>query len=171
MESYEVTIKGKTYPVKPCANLSGHSMEPYKIHAGKSVHIVKRGEDVRKMEEGEQYAVETFASTGNGHVVSDGDCSHYMAVFDAPHIPLRNANARKLLSIIKKEFGTLAFSRKWLEEFYPSHGLALGQLVTAGLVKDYPPLVDKVGCFTAQYEHTILLRPTCKEIITRGDDF
>jgi len=41
MESFEVTIKGETFPVKPCRNLSGHSMEPYKIHAGKSVHIVK----------------------------------------------------------------------------------------------------------------------------------
>jgi methionyl aminopeptidase len=23
----------------------------------------------------------------------------------------------------------------------------------------------------AQYEHTILLRPTCKEVLTRGDDY
>jgi methionyl aminopeptidase len=27
------------------------------------------------------------------------------------------------------------------------------------------------GCYTAQYEHTILLRPTCKEIISRGTDY
>ena len=27
------------------------------------------------------------------------------------------------------------------------------------------------GCYTAQYEHTILLRPTCKEVISRGTDY
>jgi methionyl aminopeptidase len=43
MESHEVTIKGKTYQVKPCRNLNGHSIAPYKIHAGKSVPIVKGG--------------------------------------------------------------------------------------------------------------------------------
>ena len=41
MESYEVTIGNKTFPVKCIENLCGHSMERYKIHAGKSVNIVK----------------------------------------------------------------------------------------------------------------------------------
>jgi methionyl aminopeptidase len=41
MESYEVEIKGKTYQVKSIKNLSGHSIAPYHIHAGKSVPIVK----------------------------------------------------------------------------------------------------------------------------------
>jgi len=35
----------------------------------------------------------------------------------------------------------------------------------------YPPLVDVKGCYTAQYEHTILLRPTRKEVLSRGDDY
>lgn len=63
MESYEVVIKGKTYQVKSVKNLCGHSIEPYKIHAGKSIPIVKR-QDNTKMEEGELFAVETFGSTG-----------------------------------------------------------------------------------------------------------
>ncbi len=63
MESYEVSIKGKTYQVKSVKNLCGHSIEPYKIHAGKSVPIVKKQENT-KMEEGELFAIETFGSTG-----------------------------------------------------------------------------------------------------------
>jgi methionyl aminopeptidase len=63
MESYEVQINGKTYPVKSVKNLCGHTIEPYKIHAGKSVPIVKK-QDATKMEEGELYAIETFGSTG-----------------------------------------------------------------------------------------------------------
>jgi methionyl aminopeptidase len=41
MESYEVEIKGKVYPVRVVRNLNGHSIEPYKIHAGKTVPCIK----------------------------------------------------------------------------------------------------------------------------------
>ena len=41
------------------------------------------------------------------------------------------------------------------------------------VVDAYPPLCDVKGCYTAQYEHTILLRPTYKEValVSRGDDY
>jgi methionyl aminopeptidase len=146
-------------------------MQRYKIHAGKSVPIVKNG-DTTRMEEGEQFAIETFGSTGKGYVHNDVDCSHYMMDFDAPEKPiLRNEKAKALFHTIKREFGTLAFCRKWLEEHYPRHIGPLKHLVDAKVVNSYPPLSDTVGCFTAQYEHTILLRPTCKEVITRGPDY
>lgn len=48
---------------------------------------------------------------------------------------------------------------------------ALKNLVDADLVTPYPPLVDVRGSYTAQYEHTLLLRPTCKEVLSRGDDY
>ena len=35
MESYEVELDGKVYPVKAIRNLNGHSIAPYQIHAGK----------------------------------------------------------------------------------------------------------------------------------------
>mmetsp|Transcript_21047 Transcript_21047/g.2812 ORF Transcript_21047/g.2812 Transcript_21047/m.2812 type:complete len:90 (-) Transcript_21047:275-544(-) len=89
MESYEVEIDGKIYPVKPIRNLNGHSIDPYKIHAGKSVPIVGGG-SAEKMEEGEQYAIETFGSTGKGYVIEDMECSHYMKDFDAGKVPLRS---------------------------------------------------------------------------------
>lgn len=65
MESYEIELDGKTYPIKSVRNLNGHSIGPYQIHAGKSVPIVKGGEATR-MEEGELFAIETFGSTGKG---------------------------------------------------------------------------------------------------------
>ncbi|KAJ7376676.1 Methionine aminopeptidase 2 [Desmophyllum pertusum] len=36
MESYEVELDGKTYQVRPIRNLNGHSIAPYRIHAGKN---------------------------------------------------------------------------------------------------------------------------------------
>ncbi|TPX60919.1 hypothetical protein PhCBS80983_g01442 [Powellomyces hirtus] len=108
MESYEVEINGKTYQVKPIRNLNGHSIGTYHIHAGKTVPIVKGG-DQTKMEEGELFAIETFGSTGKGYVHEDMECSHYMKSFNAGHVPLRLPRAKALLSTINKNFGTLAF--------------------------------------------------------------
>lgn len=70
MESYEVEINGNTYPVKAIRNLNGHNIDQHVIHGGKSVPIVKGG-DQTKMEEGETFAIETFGSTGKGYVRDD----------------------------------------------------------------------------------------------------
>jgi len=185
MESYEVELDGKTYPVQCIRNLNGHSIGPYQIHAGKSVPIVKGGDET-KMEEDEMYAIETFGTTGRGYIVEDLECSHYMKNFHAPHVPLRLPRSKKLLAHINKTFGTLAFCRRWLER--PDGGSAtvngsngagkqerymgaLKNLCDVGIIQAYPPLVDVKGTYTAQYEHTIMLRPTCKEIVSRGDDY
>ena len=70
MESYEAEINGTTYPVKCIRNLNGHNIDQRIIHGGKSVPIVKGG-DQTKMEEGEVFAIETFGSTGKGYVRED----------------------------------------------------------------------------------------------------
>lgn len=48
---------------------------------------------------------------------------------------------------------------------------ALKNLCDVGIVTPYPPLCDVKGSYVAQFEHTLLLRPTCKEVLSRGDDF
>ncbi|KAF5312452.1 hypothetical protein D9619_002629 [Psilocybe cf. subviscida] len=171
MESYEVEVGGKVYPVKPIENLSGHSINKYQIHGGKSVLLVKNDDDT-KMEEGEYFAIETFGSTGRGRIVESGECSHYARKVDAPHVPLRLTSAKSLLSSINKNFGTLPFCRRYLDRAGESkYLLALNHLVQQGIVQDYPPLCDQRGSMTAQFEHTILLRPTVKEVVSRGDDY
>ena len=107
-----------------------------------------------------------------------------MKNFDAPRVPLRSAAAKKLLNHINKTYGTLAFCRKWLERddggsatVNGNNGKqekyigALKNLCDAGILAAYPPLVDIPGSYTAQYEHTILLRPNCREVVSRGDDY
>ncbi|EUB63654.1 Methionine aminopeptidase [Echinococcus granulosus] len=166
MESYEVELNGQTYQVKSIRNLNGHSVGPYQIHAGKSVPIVRGGEQTR-MEENEIYAIETFGSTGKGVVHDDMECSHYMKDFEVGHVPLR-----QLLATIDKHFGTLAFCRRWLDRLGETKYLmGLKNLVDMGVIKAYPPLVDTRNSYTAQWEHTVILRPTCKEVVTRGDDY
>ncbi|CAL4907077.1 unnamed protein product [Urochloa decumbens] len=150
MESYEVEINGKVFQVKSVRNLNGHSIEPYQIHAGKSVPIVK----------------------GRGVVNEDLECSHYMKNFDVGHVPLRLAKAMQLLGTINNYFRTLAFCRRYLDRLGETrYLLALKNLCEAGIVQPYPPLCDVKGSYVSQFEHTILLRPTCKEVISRGDDY
>ncbi|XP_005099333.1 methionine aminopeptidase 2 [Aplysia californica] len=171
MESYEVELDGKTYQVKAIRNLNGHSVGQYRIHAGKTVPIVKGGEATR-MEEGEVYAIETFGSTGKGHVHDDMETSHYMKNYEVGHVPLRLAKSKQLLNVINQNFGTLAFCRRWLDRLEQTKYLmALKNLCDSGIIDPYPPLCDQRGCYTAQFEHTIILRPTCKEVVTRGDDY
>jgi methionyl aminopeptidase len=188
MESYEVEINGETYPVKSIRNLTGHNIGRWQIHGGKSVPIVKGG-DQTKMEEGEVFAIETFGSTGKGYVRDDVcyltsglrtsslirlqlETSHYAKRVDAPHVPLRVSSAKSLLNTITKNFGTLPFCRRYLDRLgQDKYLLGLNHLVSAGIVEAYPPLCDVKGSYTAQFEHTILLRPTVKEVISRGDDY
>ena len=190
MESHEIELDGKVYPIKCCRNLNGHNIGAYEIHAGKSVPIVGDTNDTnsrKRMEEGEIYAIETFGSTGVGYVIELGECSHYMKSFQPPYVDLKGrTNTKNLLTHINKTFSTLAFCRRWLErddggsktvnslfgkqtDYMPS----LQYLCDRGVVNEYPPLVEQagVGSYVAQYEHTLLLRPTCKEILSRGDDY
>ncbi|KAJ1748753.1 Methionine aminopeptidase 2, partial [Coemansia sp. RSA 1591] len=170
MESYEIELNGKTIPIKPIRNLCGHNIGPYKIHSGKSVPIVANGDQTR-MEEGELFAIETFGSTGNGYVHEEGVCSHYAkndGAYTSPRIP----SAKKLLQTITKNFGTLPFCRRYIDRLGESHYyLGLKTLVDSDIVMAYPPLCDVEGSYTAQFEHTLLLRPTVKEVLSRGDDY
>ncbi|KAF2806274.1 peptidase M24A, methionine aminopeptidase [Mytilinidion resinicola] len=171
MESYECEINGTTYPIKPIRSLCGHTILPYSIHGTKSVPAVKTN-DMTKMEEGDMFAIETFGSTGNGRCVDQGEVSHYALRRNAPKVDLHLSSAKLLLGTITQNFGTLPFCRRYLDRIgQEKYLLGLSNLVKSGIVEDYPPLVDKKGSYTAQFEHTILLRPTVKEVISRGEDY
>jgi methionyl aminopeptidase len=70
MESYEVEIRGKTFPVKAVRDICAHNIQHYRIHGGKSIPFVKNS-DQTKMEEGEVFAIETFGTTGRGTLIED----------------------------------------------------------------------------------------------------
>lgn len=171
MESYEVELDGKVYPVKCIKNLNGHNIGDFVIHSGKTVPIVANG-DMTKMEEGETFAIETFGTTGNGYVLTEGEVSHYALNQDISDLTPPTDRAKSLLKTIQCNFGTLPWCRRYLDRTgEDKYLLALNQLVRAGIVEDYPPLVDIKGSYTAQFEHTILLHPDRKEVVTRGDDY
>jgi len=173
MESYEVDGER----IKPIRNLNGHSIEPHLIHAGKSVPCVKGTSESVIMEEGEFFAIETFGSVrGRGEIKEmegDSACSHYMRAFDPPNAALRLPASKDLLRRINTNFGSLAFSKRQLERDAKAsrYIMPLRELVNTGVVEAYPPLMEKSGARVAQFEHTIVLKPTGKEVLSRGPDF
>lgn len=100
IESHEVEINGVAYPVKSIRNLTGHSIGPYRIHSGKAVPIVRNSGCTDIMEEGDLFAIETFASTGKGMIVESMECSHYMKDYNVGFVPLTLKGARDVLKCI-----------------------------------------------------------------------
>ncbi|KAH1056088.1 hypothetical protein J1N35_034153 [Gossypium stocksii] len=120
------------------------------------------------MEEGEFYTIETFTSTGKGYVREDLECNHYMKNFDAGHILLRLPRAKQLLATINKSFSTSAFCRRYLDHLGETKYLmALNNLCDVSTVQSYLHLCNIKGSYVSKFEHTILLRLTCKKVISR----
>ncbi|THY22731.1 methionine aminopeptidase 2-like protein [Aureobasidium pullulans] len=171
MESYEVEINGKTIPVKAVENITGHNILRYKIHGDKQVPFVKTETDQR-MEEGDIFAIETFGTTGNGYLTDNIGVYGYGRNEHVRPSGLQYASAKSLLKTIDENFGSLVFSRRYLERLgVKNYHLGMKSLIASGVVEDYAPLVDIPGSYIAQFEHTVLLRPNCKEVISRGDDY
>ncbi|KAE8331737.1 MetAP 2-2 [Aspergillus sergii] len=172
MESYEVEIGGKVFPVKPVQDISGHNINRYQIHGGKSIPFVKNSSQT-KMEEGEIFAIETFGSTGRGSTVEGFGVYGYGKDPSAPkRVTSPLASARSLYKTINENFGSIVFCRRYLERLGVERYLAgMNSLVNNGIVEQYAPLMDVKGSYSAQFEHTILLRESCKEVVSRGNDY
>ncbi|KAF4785102.1 methionine aminopeptidase [Colletotrichum scovillei] len=172
MESYEVEVGGKMFPVKPVRNICAHDIARYQIHAGKSIPFIKNN-DQTKMEEGEIFAIETFGTTGRGKLYDDVGIYGYKLDYDAPaQVKLPFASANRLYKTIKEQFGSIVFCRRYLDRLGLDRYLAgLKSLESHGILESYAPLADIKGSQSAQFEHTILLRENNKEIISRGSDY
>ena len=176
LNSYEIEINGKTHKIKAIKDLCGHTMERYKIHGAKSVPLYRDDSSETsnlKMEEGELYAIETFATTGSGHTHEKRPWSHYMKSPDAfKNSKIKSSQPKALFKYIDEHFSTMAFCPRWLEESgFTGIDKSLKYLCDYNLVNPYPPLADIEGSFTSQFEHSFMLKPTCKEIFSVDDDY
>ena len=176
LNSYEVEIKGKTHKIKAIKDLCGHTMERFKVHGGKSVPLYRDDSSETsnvKMEEGELYAIETFATTGSGSTHEKHPWSHFMKSPDAfNNVKIKASQPKALFKYIDEHFSTMAFCPRWLEESgYTGIDKSLKYLCDRNLVEPYPPLADVEGCYTSQFEHSFMLKPTCKEIFSMDDDY
>ncbi|KUH32800.1 methionine aminopeptidase [Thermococcus celericrescens] len=153
-KAIEDIIRGKGF--NPIVNLSGHKIQRYKLHAGISIPNIYRPADSYELKEGDVIAIEPFATTGAGQVIEVPPALIFMYVRDRP---VRMAHARRLLMHIKREYSTLPFAYRWLQDFMPEGQLklALAQLDRVGAVYSYPILREVRGGTVAQFEHTVIV--------------
>jgi methionyl aminopeptidase len=157
MESYEVELNRKTIPIKAVRNITGHNILRYKIHGDKQVPFVKT-QTTQRMEEGDVFAIETFGTTGKAYLRDDVGVYGYGRNEHARATGLRHASATSLLKTIDENFGTLVFSRRYLERIgVKNYHLGMRSLVSHGIVGSYGPLVDVPGSYVAQFEHVSMV--------------
>lgn len=142
------------YGLRPVANLSGHLLERYNLHAGKHVPNI-RTEPCGKAIAGEAYAVEPFVTDGKGYVVEAGSGTIYRLT------NVKKVNDMELDQLIKelwKNYRNLPFSERWIYSLYGDTGLLkLERLIRLRRVYRYPILIEVGGGSVAQFEDTILL--------------
>jgi methionyl aminopeptidase len=152
---------------RPIQNLSGHSLQQYTIHAGKSIpNIWTRGSSFELLPN-EAYAIEPFVTTRDGQgVVYEGRTKNIFGIISRK--PVKDKEADDLLQVIWSRYKTLPFALRWLTDKYDEKDLRrlVDMLVRKKNVHAYPILVEGHNKIVVQAEHTLIPTESGVEIIT-----
>jgi len=159
MSRFGSTIQKRieTMGVKPVANLTGHQVGRYLLHAGKALPNVLHI-SVARIEAGEVYAVEPFVTVADAVGKVESSFETYIFRF-LKHKSLKDPYAKQLLNYIEENFQTLPFAERWLRGCVPPdrHRTAFSELLSSKSVMSYPVFVEVSGKPVAQAEHTVLI--------------
>ena len=151
-----IELTAKDFGFKPIQNLTGHSLEPFNLHAGLTVPNVNMKVS-RRPRIGDVLACEPFVTNGAaGRVENSGPGNIYH--FQRSR-PLRLPSMKKLLSDVERKFPKLPFAERWLTgSIEPNKlGFNLQQLQKEALLKHYPALSEASGGMVAQTEATLVV--------------
>ncbi|MBI4305698.1 MAG: type II methionyl aminopeptidase [Chloroflexi bacterium] len=147
---------------RPIANLSGHGLARWSLHAPPSIpNIAVSGGPA--LQAGSVFAVEPFATVAAGYVREGGKAEVFAEVagHESPGVPDRPCmtaiTAWRSLPFAKRYFPDIPtrLLERWLRD-----------LARAGSIHSYRPLVEVSGGFVAWKEHTIYLAETGPEVLT-----
>jgi methionyl aminopeptidase len=152
---------------RPIRNLSGHGLGRYNIHSSPSMPNYPTGEK-KPLQEHEVVAIEPFVTTGTAGMIYNGTNPTVFVV--QRERPLRTAYGRDVFSLIKKYQG-LPFTTRWLtREMGGKALLGLSELKRAGMLVDYPPLLERSNGLVAQQENTFMVTKNGCKVLTQDDD-
>ena len=140
----------------PISNLSGHSLEQYTIHAGKSIPNIWSVGSFSFLST-EAYACEPFVTTPDGlGFVREGKTRNIFSLVSRKRT--KDAEADKLIDYIWKKFNMLPFALRWLVPDWDEKSAKslLEKLVKIKSIRSYPILVEANGQRVAQAEHTFI---------------
>ncbi|RLE83454.1 MAG: type II methionyl aminopeptidase, partial [Thermoprotei archaeon] len=149
--------------VRPIANLSGHKVERYNLHAGKTVPNVPSW-DISRAEEGEVYAVEPFMTNGEGLVVEGGE-GHIYRVKSMKKV--KDKELVEALNLIWRRYKSLPFSERWLLDAFEDPLDIIKRLVQKSRIYSYPALLERSGGIVTQYEDTFIVHDKEAEALVR----
>jgi len=140
--------------LKPIVDLTGHSIERYLLHAGKSIPNVP-GMSAETLEEGEVIAIEPFATNGMGSI-GNGPFGNILRFRNDP------GGSDPALAAMFARFRTLPFTARWVVA--PEEKAALERVRRK--LQSYPVFVERGHGLVAQAEHTVLVGPTGAEVLS-----
>jgi len=152
---------------KPIQNLSGHSLERYTIHAGRSIHNISTIGRWFRLSSNQAYAVEPFVTTKDGQgVVYEGRIRNIFSITSRK--PSKNQDADIFLAQLWDKFRTLPFAIRWITDLYEEQKARqlIEFLVKKRNVHAYPILVEGNGKIVSQAEHTLIPGTNSNYVIT-----
>jgi len=153
------------YGFRPIRNLTGHKIDRYNLHAGKSVPNVS-GVESGRFEVGEVYAIEPFVTFRSAEgLVTDGDAAYIYRFVKAKGA--KSKSAVKLAEYIRDTYHGLPFASRWIHNSWREGEFsAFEELVLSHCVAGYPVLVEVSGQPIAQAEHTIVVTDGGCKVLT-----
>jgi methionyl aminopeptidase len=153
----EIHREAARFGFKTIENLTGHTVDRYIVHAGKSIpNLFMPG--MQSLKSGDVFAIEPFLTLGSaaGYVV------------DAPSQTIFSMVARKKTGVreldvftdrVWNERKTLPFTPRWYSDEFGKGKLPgiVSRLVAKKVLRGYPTLVEASGKPVAQFEHTMSL--------------
>lgn len=158
----------KAYGLRPIKNLTGHNIKRYNLHAGKTLPNTKTRSRGR-IEEGEYYAIEPYATSGSGEVL-DTDFVYIFtnSVIDEP----LKGTTEKLRVYLRKKYGPLPFTARWVKSSSPEVSLLdeFKQLAKSKSIIGHPMQVEKGKRPVSVSEHTVFISDKKPIILTKLED-
>ena len=137
---------------QPVRNLSGHGLGEYNVHSPPTVPNFDTKDD-EILEKGKVIAIEPFATEGAGMIEEKGTSTLFS---QKQKKSVRVGFVRNILKQIDTYNG-LPFTTRWLTKNFTEAQVnyALNQCKQLGILKSYPPLVEKQNGLVSQAEHSV----------------
>jgi methionyl aminopeptidase len=156
----------KAYGLRPISNLTGHNIKRFQLHGGKQVPNVKiRG--TPKVEVGEYYAIEPFATSGIGTVID----SDYVYIFANTGLDTQLSGTTERLRVyLREKYGPFPFASRWIGSASKEISVIdeIKALIHERAVRGFPLQIEKKNRPVSQAEHTVFISEDGPIVLTKG---
>jgi methionyl aminopeptidase len=166
-KAIEATARAEGF--RTIRNLSGHTLEQYTVHAGKSIpNVYAPNQPTLKRDD--VFAIEPFLTLGDaaGYVV-DAPRDSGVTIFSL--IMRKRTGVKELDDLVDHIWNvrkSLPFTPRWFTKEFGRERLPklLAELERRRMVRGYPTLVEASNAPVAQFEHTMKLEGNSLVILT-----